>query len=344
MELERAAVLELAEVLGALGINADIQPEMCGRRPDLRAEINGRLLLVEVKVRATVTPRDVDSLVADTPTQTDATQVVVADRVVEPAREALRDAGWGWFDRRGHLRLNAPGVLVELDVPSTITPKGLREPLAGSVALETATWILAHPDGSPGVRELARELDRAPSSVSEALNRLEHHGLITPDLGPVVPELFWETVGRWTTPRQPLKREPPPGDSGLTQRLELGFVDVENTTGWALTDTLAAAAYGAPLGVASATPPDFLVPSAEVERLARIILGTAPGHERGCTVRAAPARWACQRRVDGVLVNADTHWPLAQPLFVALDLATDPGRGREILEAWTPPEPWHRVW
>jgi len=38
------------------------------------------------------------------------------------------------------------------------------------------------------------------------------------------------------------------------------------------------------------------------------------------------------------------RWPLAQPLFVALDLAQDPGRGREILNDWTPPEPWHRVW
>lgn len=34
-----------------------------------------------------------------------------------------------------------------------------------------------------------------------------------------------------------------------------------------------------------------------------------------------------------------------QPLFVALDLAQDhPGRGRDVLNDWTPPEPWRRVW
>lgn len=29
---------------------------------------------------------------------------------------------------------------------------------------------------------------------------------------------------------------------------------------------------------------------------------------------------------------------------VALDLAQDTGRGREILDAWTPDERWTRVW
>jgi hypothetical protein len=36
-------------------------------------------------------------------------------------------------------------------------------------------------------------------------------------------------------------------------------------------------------------------------------------------------------------------WPVAHPLFVALDLAQDTGRGREILDAWTPTE-GTRVW
>jgi hypothetical protein len=35
---------------------------------------------------------------------------------------------------------------------------------------------------------------------------------------------------------------------------------------------------------------------------------------------------------------------LAHPLFVALDLAADPGRGREILDGWTPPADVARVW
>jgi hypothetical protein len=35
------------------------------------------------------------------------------------------------------------------------------------------------------------------------------------------------------------------------------------------------------------------------------------------------------------------RWPLAHPVAVALDLAQDRARGREILDDWSPPE---RVW
>ncbi len=57
-------------------------------------------------------------------------------------------------------------------------------------------------------------------------------------------------------------------------------------------------------------------------------------------VRVAPVPAACSHRVD---LSAAT-WPLAAPVFVALDLAQDAGRSREILAGWTPPEPWTRVW
>ncbi len=42
---------------------------------------------------------------------------------------------------------------------------------------------------------------------------------------------------------------------------------------------------------------------------------------------------------------ATETWPLAQPLFVALDLAQDLDRGRAILDTWTPPPgAGQRVW
>jgi hypothetical protein len=43
-------------------------------------------------------------------------------------------------------------------------------------------------------------------------------------------------------------------------------------------------------------------------------------------------------------VFPDKPWPLAHPLFVALDLASDPGRGTEILAGWRPQEETVRVW
>src|ERR1700685_1176137 len=43
----------------------------------------------------------------------------VADRVSAAARERLDDAGVGWLDRRGHLRVVAPGLIIDTDVPMT---------------------------------------------------------------------------------------------------------------------------------------------------------------------------------------------------------------------------------
>jgi hypothetical protein len=51
---------------------------------------------------------------------------------------------------------------------------------------------------------------------------------------------------------------------------------------------------------------------------------------------------AVRRRVD--LDKSPVEWPLAHPLFVALDLAQDVGRGREVLDRWTPDTRWPRVW
>ena len=39
--------------------------------------------------------------------------VVVADRISDAGRDVLRADGWGWLDRRGHLRLWAPGLRIE---------------------------------------------------------------------------------------------------------------------------------------------------------------------------------------------------------------------------------------
>ena len=50
------------------------------------------------------------------------------------------------------------------------------------------------------------------------------------------------------------------------------------------------------------------------------------------------------RRLTEAYGAMPEHWPLANPLFVALDLARDPGRGRQILDGWQPPRPWRKIW
>jgi hypothetical protein len=128
----------------------------------------------------------------------------------------------------------------------------------------------------------------------------------------------------------------------INDALRLGLDEVETTTGWALGDTMAAAAYGAAVAVRSEHPPDFYVPDQATIRRAIHPLGSASSHDgRGATIRVAPFPLVCAHRVD----LPDETWPLARPLFVALDLAQDPDRGRAVLDGWTPPEAaGQRVW
>jgi hypothetical protein len=200
------------------------------------------------------------------------------------------------------------------------------------------------PQAGAAVRELARRLGRSPSTVSEVLAALRHDRPV--DTTNVVTDsrLFWQVAEHWPTRRAYLARLPAPGDAGgVTRSLRLGLRDVRNETGWALTDTTAAAAYGAPVAVRADQVPDFFVPDQAVLRRATTLLGAAsmPAQARAA-VRVAPVAAACTRRVD--LLPERWQWPLAHPLFVALDLAQDVGRGREILDAWQPGPRWTRVW
>lgn len=276
-------------------------------------------------------------------TDTSTEGLVVADRVTQEARGLLSAAGWGWLDLRGHFHVVAPGLFVDADIPRMPRPTGGSLPLAGRVGVGVAAALLLHPDEPGAVRPIAGLLGRAPSSVSEALTGMQRANLIDRDRRPVLPDLFWALVERWR-PSQTNIRVGPSAVPDAVNALKLGLDNVTTTIGWALTDSLAAAAYGAPIGVRSDHPPDFYVPDESVLRRATRLLGTAPDHQnRAATVRVAPVPMICADRVDPG--RTQDGWPLAQPLFVALDLAQDPGRGRDVLAGWTPPKDLgRRVW
>lgn len=270
--------------------------------------------------------------------------VLVADRITQDARSLLNAAGWGWLDLRGHLRIVGRGLFIDTDVPAVAQLSNPADPFSGQVGMEVAAALLLEPDRKPAVRSLATELGRAPSSVSDVLARMRTAHLIDDDGKPVVPQLFWELAAHWQVSSVDVSALPADDDQAMRNVLRIGFDDVEHTTGWALGDSVAAAAYGAPIAIRSDHPRDFAVPDGTVLRRASRLLGPAAHHEsRGATIRVAPVPMVCTRRVDGTQW-AHEEWPLAQPLFVALDLAQDPGRGREILADWTPQGRWHRVW
>ncbi|MGN6610297.1 MAG: transcriptional regulator, partial [Angustibacter sp.] len=244
---------------------------------------------------------------------------------------------------RGHLALRTDRLVVEADIEPVKGRPGRSDALSGKAGLEVATTMLMQPGRQRAVRELARALGRSPSTVSEVLAGLRGEGLTDERNTVVGTELFWRVAERWETKRTRLATTPSLDDMTLSQPLRLGLDHVVDGAGWALTDSAAAAAYGAPLPFRNGQVLDFFVPDQGILRRATTLLGSAaPASQPRATVRVAPVPATVGQRVD--LDRNPTGWPLAHPLFVALDLAQDAGRGREILEAWTPDDRWTRVW
>lgn len=339
----------LREAVEAVGLGVEMPPPGGDHGADL-VVVNpaGGRVMIEVKRQALASADGLARRIAQWDQQLSplgAVGVLVADRVTGEAREVLRTAGWGWLDLRGHLHIAGEGLFVDTDIPALRdTTPGRSAALAGRVGVEVAAALLVDPTEPARVRPLAGVLNRAPSTVSEVLSSMTTAGLIDEQRRPALPELFWELAARWNPSQVDVAAVPGPGDRAVNEALKLGLDNVEAAVGWALGDTLAAVAYGAPVSIRSDQPLDFYVADQATRRRAVHLLGAARDHHsRAATVRVAPVPMVCAHRVDAT-GWANEEWPLALPLFVALDLAQDPGRGREILDTWTPPEPWRRVW
>lgn len=263
--------------------------------------------------------------------------VVVADRIAEAGRNALAAAGVNYFDRRGSLRVVAPPLVIDADVPVAGERAIPNPPLSSQVAKEVAIACLLTPDRPHGVREVAAYVGRAPSAVSKAMADLRDEGLLTSRNEPLVPDLFHELVSVWRVRRYSLRAQPSTSVKNNPLARDLGLDDPAETPGWALTETVAAGAWGMPVVARGDYPPYFYVPSQAALDRARRFLGDAPSESRACTVGVAPVRVVCLRRVTPP-TRARTPWPLANHIVVALDMAQDKARGLEILDDWHPTE------
>jgi hypothetical protein len=338
----------LIDALTSIGLTAEkpIQPDT---NFDIWVEVPGGMrVLIEVKYTSLASVdglreklhrwnRQTPELVDGRPV----TRVLVADRVTADARSYLRSADWGWLDLRGHMRVAAPGLFVDADVETTQhpAPRNL-DPFSGKSGLEVAADLLLNPEKSMGVREIAKRIGRSPSTVSEVVGRLREADLVDENRRAVVPDLFWSLVPAWR-PESVDVASLPGDDKALLTTLKVGR-DNGSGLGWALTDTPAALIYGAPIAIRRDSPPVLYLPDGATLRRAVQALGpAATSSSRSATLRAAPIRAVSTHRVADY---RQSPWPLAHPLFVALDLAQDPGRGREILSEWTPHARWIRVW
>ncbi len=247
--------------------------------------------------------------------------------------------------RGGRLRLWRRPLLVDTDVPVLAGLPAAR----GAPRLETPSLLhvaLAVLDGSAagGVRATAKLVGRAPGTVSKQLASLRAAHLVGEDAEPTVPDLFDAVVDVWRPVRVPLAALPPVGVGPVSERLHLGLDDPMGP-GWVIAELFAAAAWGAPVVLAGDVPRDFYAPDARTLRQARTLLGDAEFGRHACTVAVAPAPYVCRRRYDRTGAVDDSFFA-PSPVIAALDLASDPGRGRETLDLWSrhlPPEV-RRVW
>lgn len=328
------------ETLASLGIRS-VEPEALDSGADFVLLPGG--VRVTVKYRSLIDGAAARHLL-ESRREPGTVLLAVGKRVVAEARQALVDAGAGFFDLRGHVAMRASTLVVDTRVPALVRSTAPQRALAGQVGLEVAVAVLMNPKDSARVRPLARALGRSPSAVSQALQALASEDLVQPD-GVHDDRLFWLVAEHWR-PESVLLAEPlvlPDRRSGGADALRINACDPESTEGWALTDAAAAGAYGAPIAVRQDQRQEFYVPSTTIARRAETLLGTAlSSRSARCQIKIAPVPAVCRQRFS--LPSAGSDWPLAHPVFVALDLAQDVGRGREILSAWNPPDRWTRVW
>jgi hypothetical protein len=252
----------------------------------------------------------------------DAAQLVVAKRMTTEAKALLSDAGWSWLDRRGRLHLHGPGVRVDIDVPVDDGHAAPSTPIAGRGGLVVAYWLCAHPGDALSPTKSAASLRLAPSTISTAVRRLADAGLADDQGVGIFPELFWELANAWRPERSWLLAAP--------DAKRHGAVDPEQS-GWRRSGTAAAAAYGAPVVAAARDTLELYVPGPVEVSIASRTYGVAqpgigPASIAVAPVSAVVAPPPTPRMIDG--------WVAAPVLAVALDLAQDRARGREILQDW----------
>lgn len=300
---------EVVEALDGLGIEA--------RADGDTLVVDGDRHVLHLLSRAHPTPADLRGIVAEGADRAPA--LVIADRISDAGRDVLRGAGWGWLDRRGHLRLWAPGLRLDAPLPRT-TPRPREGNVWTTVGLEVALHSLIHPDEPVTARRVAPVIGRSVGATHELVARFTDAGLIGPRTHrPLLPELFWETAAKW----------PDDGWSPLAAPIEAVAERVE-ATDLVRVDERGATLGGARIAAAGDLPARCYVRSSSaLRRLKALVDRDAPTR---CWVRTAPVRWL---PLNEAHPPDDQHpWQVAHPLVCAVRLAADPSRGREIVEDW----------
>jgi hypothetical protein len=261
-------------------------------------------------------------------------ELLVAQRITEDAKVIFREHRVSFFDERGYLSIRRGPLVVEAIVAITEVSSVRRrgQPLDG-IGLDVALWLLHTPEPG-GVRAISREIGRSASSVSDALRRLVDEGLVTADHEPLLPELFDLAVHAWRYRSTSVAMSGDPTTTANARMLRTNLDDAASS-GWAWTGPVAERAWRVPGISRRAGRSALMVPDTESLDLAVSILKPDPNGAFDLIV--APVAWLASHRFqrDGKVV--------VPAIAVALELALDDARGRELLGSWDP-EGVHRVW
>src|SRR4029078_6947956 len=113
--MQQAAVEALEAALAAVGLSAT-QPHPDSMRADLVVDTTtAGSVEVEVFAASIANAEDVDRIAHWR--GEGVVPILVADEVPDTVRRDLDERTLGWLDRRGHLRLVLPDLLVDTDAP-----------------------------------------------------------------------------------------------------------------------------------------------------------------------------------------------------------------------------------
>ncbi|MBK5221624.1 MAG: hypothetical protein JJE52_01855 [Acidimicrobiia bacterium] len=312
----------------------------------------------KVIARDAVSLRDAQHLVEN---EARGSKIVVANQVSTEAKdflaernEANRTFGWSWLDRRGELVLNHPkasGVIqFDLDAidrnPARPGGWGLASPrssgaIRGRAGMSYAAAVLLDPTERPSIRAVAEQAGMSHGAIGEAAKLMRDAGLIRRNGEPEIPDLFDALADAWgPTLIAPVDTVPTREDA---DRLRANVDDLSDL-GWGLGGDEAALSWGAPMFLSGFRPWIWVPTEADARRATRA-LQPAKWDDSRVVFAVAPTLLVSRTRVPSPGIAEPAFIPTVHPLFLALDLARDPGRGREILDGWNPKQPEiHRVW
>ncbi len=290
--------------------------------------VDDRALTIAVEVKSYTTGATArEAIAALGPPPIGFVPLVASERITSEARQVLTEAGWSWLDRRGRLHLRGPAVRVDadIDVGSGVEAPPDGPTIAGRSGITIAYWLLEHRSEALSPNGHAADLRLAPSTISTGVRRLADGGLLDDDRRALVPELFWELAAVWRSERVWIAAPPDPRRHRP--------VDPEAAT-WRRGGSAAAAAWGAPIVTGEGGAVELYVPGPVEVSIAQRRYGASEPGSGAAALTVAPASPVVAGIASRDVPEVD-GWPAAPKLAVALDLAQDQARGRQILEEWS---------